>query len=89
MLQTVISKCGDSLKLSDDVLNDLQSFVIGYIYGDTQSSTLNQACMCNQVEKSKEEIFDTFTTSVSCHFGILALPNFPRTLQYYRLSPSS
>ena len=30
--------------LSDDVLNDLKSFVIRYIYGDTQSSSLNQAC---------------------------------------------
>ena len=29
--------------LSDDVLNDLKSFVIHYIYGDTQSSSLNQA----------------------------------------------
>ena len=28
---------------SDDVLNDVKSFVIHYIYGDTQSSTLNQA----------------------------------------------
>ena len=39
----LILKCGEVLMLSDDVLNDLKSFVIRYIYGDTQSSTLNQA----------------------------------------------
>ena len=41
--RSLISKCGDGLPLSDDVLNDLKSFVIRYIYGDTQSSSLNQA----------------------------------------------
>ena len=39
----LISKCGEGLTLSDDVINNLKSFVIHYIYGDTQSSTLNQA----------------------------------------------
>ena len=41
--RSLISKCGEGLMLSDDVLNDLKSFVIRYIYRDTQSSTLNQA----------------------------------------------
>jgi len=36
----LISKCGESLTLSDDALND---FFIKYIYGDTQSFSLNQA----------------------------------------------
>ena len=35
-----MSKCGEGLPLSN-VLNDLKSFVICYIYGDTQSSSLN------------------------------------------------
>ena len=41
--RSLISKCGEGLPLSDDVLNDLKSFVIRYIYGDTQSSSLNLA----------------------------------------------
>ena len=41
---SLISKCGEGLMLNDDVLNDLKNFVIRYIYGDTQSSTLNQTC---------------------------------------------
>ena len=40
--RSLISKCEEGLMLSDDVLNDLKSFVIRYIYGDTQSSTQNQ-----------------------------------------------
>ena len=40
---SLISKCGERLALSDDTSNDLKSFAIRYIYGDTQSSTLNQA----------------------------------------------
>ena len=42
-VHSLISKCGEGLMLNDDVLNDLKSFVIHYICGDTQSSTLNQA----------------------------------------------
>ena len=41
---SLISKCREGLLLSDDVLNDLKSFVIRYIYGDTQNSSLNLAC---------------------------------------------
>jgi len=41
--RSLISKCGERLALSDDTLNDLKPFAIRYIYGDTQSSTLNQA----------------------------------------------
>ena len=41
--RSLISKCGKGLLLSDDVLNDLKSFVIRYIYGDTQSSSLSTA----------------------------------------------
>ena len=40
---SLISKCGEGLPLSDDVLNNLKSFVICYIYGDKQSSSLNLA----------------------------------------------
>ena len=39
----LISKCGERLTLSDDALNNLKSFAIRYIYGGTQSFTLNQA----------------------------------------------
>ena len=39
--RNLISRCGERLTLNDDVLNDLKSYVIRYIYGDTQSSTLN------------------------------------------------
>ena len=39
---SLISKCGEGLTLSDDVFNDIKSFVIRYIYGDKHSSTLNQ-----------------------------------------------
>ena len=42
--RSLISRCGERLSLSDDALNDLKSFAIHYIYGDTQSSTQNQAC---------------------------------------------
>ena len=41
--RSLISKCGEVLPLSDDVLNNLKSFVIRYIYGDKQSSSLNLA----------------------------------------------
>jgi len=41
--RSLISKCGEGLTLSDDVFNDIKSFAICYIYGDTYSSTLNQA----------------------------------------------
>ena len=40
--RNLISKCGEGLTLSNDVFNDIKSFVIRYIYGDTHSSTLNQ-----------------------------------------------
>ena len=41
--RSLISKCGEGLPLSDDVLNDLKSFVIRYIYEDMQSSSMNLA----------------------------------------------
>ena len=41
--RSLISKCGEGLPLSDDVLNNLKSFDIRYIYGDKQSSSLNLA----------------------------------------------
>ena len=44
----LISKCGESLTLSDDALNDLKLFVIKYTYEDTQSSALNQAHASNR-----------------------------------------
>ena len=40
---SIISKCRDGLLLSDDVLNDIKSFVICYMYGDTLNSSLNLA----------------------------------------------
>ena len=31
-------KCGESLQLSDDALNDLKLYVMRYVYGDVRSS---------------------------------------------------
>ena len=36
-------KCGKSLPLTDDVLYDLKSYIICYVYGDVRSSSLDLA----------------------------------------------
>ena len=41
--RNLLLKCGESLPLSKDVLDDLKSYVIRYIYSDVQSSSLDQA----------------------------------------------
>ena len=41
--RSLISKYREGLLLSDDVLNDLKSFVICYMYGDTLNFSLNLA----------------------------------------------
>ena len=34
-------KCGESLQLSNDALNDLNIFVMRYVYGDVRSSSID------------------------------------------------
>ncbi|MES9882370.1 MAG: hypothetical protein ABW185_15975 [Sedimenticola sp.] len=41
--RTLLSKCGDALPLTDDVLGDLKCYVIRYVYGDARSSSLDLA----------------------------------------------
>ena len=53
---SLISKCREGLLLSDDVLNDLKSFVIYYIYAWRHTKFLSE------VEKTKEKIFDAFAS---------------------------
>ena len=53
--RSLISKCGESLPLSD-VLNNLKSFVICYIYGDKQSSYLNLACATKWKRQKKKPL---------------------------------
>ena len=39
----LLLKCGESLSLNGDALEDLKSYVIRYVYGDAQSSSLDLA----------------------------------------------
>ena len=39
----LLLKCGEDLQLNDDVLEDLKPYVIRYVYGDVQSSSLDLA----------------------------------------------
>ena len=41
--QKILSKCGKNLPLHTDVLNDLISYVIQFVYGDVHSSNLDSA----------------------------------------------
>ena len=54
--RSLIPKCGEGLLLSDDVLNNLKSFVIRYIYGDKQSSSLNLACATKWKRQKKKSL---------------------------------
>ena len=38
---SLLLKCGESLKLSDDALNDLKTYVMRYVYGNVRSSSLD------------------------------------------------
>ena len=39
--RSLLLKCGESLQLSDDALNDLKIYVMRYMYGDVRSSSLD------------------------------------------------
>ena len=39
--RSLLLKCGESLQLSDDALNDLKIYVLRYVYGDVRSSSLD------------------------------------------------
>ena len=39
--RSLLLKCGESLQLSDDALNDLKIYVMRYVYGDVRSSSLD------------------------------------------------
>ena len=55
--RSLISKCGEGLLLlRDDVLNNLKSFVIRYIYGDKQSSSLNLAHATKWKQQKKKSL---------------------------------
>ncbi len=41
--RSLLLKCGESLPLNEDVLEDLKSYVIRYVYGDARSSSLDLA----------------------------------------------
>ena len=59
--RSLISKCREGVLLSDDVLNDLKSFGICYIYGDTQNSSLNLA-RAIKWKRLKKKMFDAFAS---------------------------
>ena len=39
--RSLLLKCGESFQLSDDALNDLNIYVMRYVYGDVRSSSLD------------------------------------------------
>ena len=50
------SNCGESLPLTDDVLDDLKSYVIRYVYGDVQSSSLSLARAAKWKKQKKKSL---------------------------------
>ena len=54
--RNLLSKCGESLPLSKDVLDDLKSYVIRYIYSDVQSSSLDQASAAKWKRQKKKSL---------------------------------
>ena len=55
--RSLLLKCGESLQLSDDALNDLKIYVMRYVYGDVRSSSLD-LLRAEKVALSEEEIAD-------------------------------
>ena len=50
------SNCGESLPLTDDVLDDLKSYVTRYVYGDVQSSSLSLARAAKWKKQKKKSL---------------------------------
>ena len=42
---SLLLKCGESFQLSDDALNDLNMYVMRYVYGDVRCSSLDVLCV--------------------------------------------
>ena len=52
----LLSKCGESLPLSDDALDDLNTYVIRYIYGDVHSTSLELARAAKWKKQKKNSL---------------------------------
>ncbi len=54
--RSLLSKCGESLPLNDDVLHNLNSYVIHYVYADVQSSSLDVTRAAKWKKKKKKSL---------------------------------
>ena len=64
----IFSKCGNNLPLNTDVLNELISYVIQFVYGDVHSSNLDSARAAKWQGQKKKSLmrlpFDSLTQHI-------------------------
>jgi hypothetical protein len=67
-----LSKCRESLPLQDDILNELISYVIRFVYSDSRSSSLNSARAVKWKGQKKKSLmrippdFDSLKQHIMC-----------------------
>ena len=79
----------ERLTLGDDALNDLKSFAIHYIYGDTQSSTLNLSCATKWKSLKKKSLIhllsddDSLEQHIKCANFLVYIQRHPDLRRYH------
>ncbi len=54
--RSLLSRCGEHLPLRDDASDDLKAYIIRYVYGDLQSSSLDLARAAKWIKLKKKSL---------------------------------